>query len=94
LPPRMAPVQLSGIPEDAMEKFMKLAGLGAAGVAAGTFVLYAALIFVFRPVSNGGFDHVLWRLVSVAMLIPVSILAGAHRAFAKQLKDGVSRMPR
>ena len=77
-----------------MEKFMKLAGLGAAGVAVGTFVLYAALVFVFRPVSNGGFDHVLWRLVTVAMLIPVSILAGAHLAFAKQLKDGVSRMPR
>jgi Ni/Fe-hydrogenase subunit HybB-like protein len=77
-----------------MEKFMKMAGLGAAGVAGGTFVLYAALIFVFRPVSNGGFDHVLWLLVSAAMLIPVAILAGAHLAFAKQLKDGVSRMPR
>ena len=77
-----------------MEKLMKLAGLGAAGVAAGTFVLYFALIVVFRPVSNGGFDHVLWMLVSVAMLIPVSVLAGAHLAFAKQLKDGVSRMPR
>jgi Ni/Fe-hydrogenase subunit HybB-like protein len=77
-----------------MEKFMKMAGLGAAGVAAGTFVLYAALIFVFRPVSNGGFDHVLWLTVSVAMLIPVAVLAGAHLAFAKQLKDGVSRMPK
>ena len=77
-----------------MEKFMKLAGLGAAGVAGGTFVLYAALIFVFRPVSNGGFDNVLWLTVTVAMLIPVSVLAGAHLAFAKQLKDGTSRMPR
>jgi hypothetical protein len=77
-----------------MEKFMKLAGLGAAGVAGGTFLLYGALILVFRPVPNGGFDHVGWRLVTVAMLIPVSILAGAHLAFAKQLKDGVSRMPR
>jgi Ni/Fe-hydrogenase subunit HybB-like protein len=77
-----------------MEKFMKMAGLGAAGVAGGTFVLYAALIVVFRPVSNGGFDHVLWLTVSVAMLIPVAILAGAHLAFAKQLKHGVSRMPR
>ena len=77
-----------------MEKFMKLAGLGAAGVAGGTFVLYFALIMVFRPVSNGGFDHVLWRLVDVAMMIPVSIIAGAHMAFAKQLKDGVANMPR
>jgi Ni/Fe-hydrogenase subunit HybB-like protein len=77
-----------------MKKMMKLAGLGASGVAVGTFVLYAALVFVFRPVSNGGFDHVLWMLVTVAMLIPVSILAGAHLAFAKQLKDGVSAAPR
>ena len=77
-----------------MEKIMKLAGLGAVGVAGGTFVLYAALVFIFRPVSNGGFDHVLWETVSVAMVIPVSILAGAHLAFAKQLKDGRSRIPR
>jgi hypothetical protein len=77
-----------------MEKFMKMAGLGAAGVAVGTFVLYAALVFVFRHVPNGGIDRVLWSVVSVAMLIPVAILAGAHLAFAKQLKDGVSRMPR
>jgi hypothetical protein len=77
-----------------MEKIMKLAGLGAAGVAVGTFVLYAALVFVFRPVFNGGIDHVLWQLVTVAMLIPVAILAGAHLAFAKQLKAGVSNMPR
>lgn len=76
-----------------MEKIMKLAALGAAGVAGGTFVAYFALVFVFRPVFNGGFDHVLWKLVTVAMLIPVSILAGAHVAFAKQLKDGRSRMP-
>jgi hypothetical protein len=77
-----------------MEKFIKLAALGAAGVAGGTFVLYALLVFVFRPVSNGGFDHVLWRVVGVAMVIPVAILAGAHLAFAKQLKDGTSVMPR
>lgn len=77
-----------------MEKIMKLAGLGAAGVAVGTFVLYGALVFIFRHVSNGGFDHVLWQVVTVAMVIPVSIIAGMHLAFAKQLKDGVSQAPR
>jgi hypothetical protein len=77
-----------------MQKFMKLAALGAAGVAGGTFVAYLALVFVFRPVHNGGFDHVLWTVVTVAMVIPVSVLAGAHLAFAKQLKDGRSAMPR
>jgi hypothetical protein len=77
-----------------MEKFAKLAALGAAGVAGGTFVLYLALVLVFRPVSNGGFDHVLWETVTIAMIIPVAVLAGAHLAFAKQLKDGSSPMPR
>jgi carbon starvation protein CstA len=77
-----------------MEKFMKMAGLGAAGVAGGTFVAYFALIAVFRPVANGGFDHVLWATVTIAMLIPVAVLAGAHLAFAKQLKRGASVMPR
>lgn len=77
-----------------MEKFTKLAALGAAGVAGGTFVAYALLVLVFRPVSNGGFDHVLWQTVTVAMIVPVAVLAGAHLAFAKQLKDGQSPMPR
>jgi hypothetical protein len=77
----------------AMEKFEKLAAMGAGGVAVGTFVLYALLVFVFRPVSNGGIDHVLWYTVSVAMLVPVAVLAGAHLAFAKQLKDHASPTP-
>ena len=77
-----------------MEKFSKLAAMGAAGVAGGTFVAYAALVLVFRPVSGGGFDHVLWYTVTIAMIIPVAVLAGAHLAFAKQLKDGSSSMPR
>jgi len=68
-----------------MQKFEKLAALGAAGVAGGTFVAYSL---------SGGFTPVLWTVVSVAMLIPVAVLAGAHLAFAKQLKDGTSAMPR
>jgi hypothetical protein len=76
-----------------MEKFMKLAALGAAGVAGGTFFAYFALILIFRPVSNGGFDRVLWQTVTIAMIVPVAVLAGAHLAFAKQLKDGKSAMP-
>jgi len=77
-----------------MQRFMRLASLGAAGVAGGTFVAYLALVVVFRPVASGGFDYVQWALVSVAMLIPVAVLAGAHLAFAKQLKSGASAPPR
>lgn len=77
-----------------MEKFVKLAAMGAAGVAGGTFVAYLALVLVFRPVSGGGFDHTLWQTVTIAMIVPVAVLAGAHLAFAKQLKDGTAAMPR
>ena len=76
------------------EKVMKFAGLGAAGVAGGTFLAYLALVAVFRPVSTGGFTDVLWLCVIAAMLIPVLVLAGAHLAFAKQLEDGSTPMPR
>jgi hypothetical protein len=77
-----------------MQKFLKMAALGAAGVAGGTFVAYLALVLVFRPVSGGGFDHVLWQTVTIAMIVPVAVLAGAHLAFARQLKDGATAMPR
>jgi hypothetical protein len=77
-----------------MQKFQKLASLGAAGVAGGTFVLYSLLVYVFHPTPNGGFNHLLWLVVSVAMLVPVAVLAGAHMAFARQLQDGSSAMPR
>ena len=77
-----------------MVKFQQYAGLGAACVACGTFLAYAALVILFRPVANGGFDRVLWITVSIAMLIPVAVLAGAHLAFAKQLTGGPRGMPR
>jgi Ni/Fe-hydrogenase subunit HybB-like protein len=77
-----------------MAKFVKYAAMGAAGVAGGTFVAYLALVLVFRPVSGGGFDRVLWATVTIAMIVPVAVLAGAHLAFAKQLKDGATSMPR
>ena len=83
-----------------MEKFSKLASMGAAGVAAGTFALYLFLLAIpFRPTltggafgATGGIDHVGWQVLAVAILVPVAILAGAHLAFAKQLKDGPQPM--
>lgn len=79
-----------------MEKLSKLASMGAAGVAAGTFALYLFLLAIpFRPTptggaigATGGIDHVGWQLLAVSMLVPVGILAAAHLAFANQLKDG------
>ena len=80
-------------------QFAKLAALGALGVAGGTAVLYLALIFVFSPtptgggpLARGGMDHIGWYTVIVAMAVPVAILAGAHIAFARQLRDGPQPM--
>lgn len=83
-----------------MEKFAKLASMGAAGVAAGTVALYLFLLAIpFRPTptggaigATGGIDHVGWQLLAVSMFVPVGVLAGAHLAFAKQLKDGPQPM--
>jgi len=70
------------------EKFAKLASLGAMAVGGGVFALYALLLFVFRPVGNGGMDRTGFMIVAIAMLPSVAILAGAHIAFGKQLKSG------
>ena len=83
-----------------MEKFSKLASMGAASVAVGTFALYLFLLAIpFRPTptggaigATGGIDQVGWFLLVVAMLVPVAIVAGVHLAFAKQLKDGPQPM--
>jgi hypothetical protein len=83
-----------------MEKYSKLAALGAAGVAVGTFALYLLLIAIpFYPTltggavgATGGIDHVHWQLLVSSMFVPVAILSGLHLALAKQLKDGPQPM--
>jgi hypothetical protein len=78
-----------------MEKFAKLASLGALGVAAGTVALFPLFVWAFSPTvtggapgARGGIDHVGWYVLMVATSVPIAILAGAHIAFARQLKAG------
>jgi len=78
-----------------MEKFAKLASLGALGVAAGSVALYPLLAWAFSPTvtggapgARGGIDHVGWYVLLVAITVPIAVLAGAHVAFARQLKEG------
>ncbi|MFI5312093.1 MAG: hypothetical protein ACHQQ3_12715 [Gemmatimonadales bacterium] len=78
-----------------MEKFAKLASLGALGVAAGSAALYPLFIWAFSPTvtggapgARGGIDHVGWYVLLVATIVPIAILAGAHVAFARQLRNG------
>lgn len=78
-----------------MERFTKLASLGALGVAAGSAALYPLLLWAFSPTvtggapgARGGIDHVSWYVLMVATMVPIAILAGVHLVFAKQLRDG------
>ena len=82
-----------------MEKFEKLAAQGAMAMAGGIVALYALLLFLWRPTATsgapgatGGITPLLWVLLAVAMAVPVSILAGAHVAFARDLKSGAKPM--
>ena len=75
-----------------MEKFAKVASLGAFGVAVGIAVVYAAMLYAFRPTVTGGMDSVGWLVAAVAILVPVVILGGMHIAFGVQLKNGAQAM--
>ena len=75
-----------------MEKFAKLASLGAFGMAGGIAVVYVAMLYAFRPTMTGGMDQVGWLVAAVAILVPVVILGGMHIAFAVQLRNGKRAM--
>jgi hypothetical protein len=75
-----------------MEKFAKVASLGAFGVAVGIAVVYAAMLYAFRPTVTGGMDSVGWLVAAIAILVPVVILGGMHIAFGVQLKKGARAM--
>ncbi len=78
-----------------MEKFAKLASLGAFGMAVGSIALYPLFVWAFSPTvtggapgARGGIDHVGWYVLMVATIVPIAILAAVHLAFARQLKVG------
>ena len=75
-----------------MEKFAKIASLGAFGVAGGIAVVYVAMLYAIRPTMTGGMDRVGWLVAAIAILVPVVILGGMHVAFAVQLQRGKRAM--
>jgi hypothetical protein len=83
-----------------MDKFAKLAALGAISAAVGIGALYVFLLWALRPSlsggavgATGGMDWLGWEVLAVAMLVPVGILAGVHVALGKQLRDGPRSPP-
>jgi len=82
------------------EKFVKLAALGALGVAPGAAAAYALLLFASHPTptggtpgSGGGIDWVSWIVLVPALLVPLGLLAAWHVDFGKQLKAGKNTCP-
>ena len=82
------------------EKFIKLAALGAMGVAPGTFGAYLLALLLIRPSptggmpgSGGGFDWTGWWALAAAVLSPVTLIAAWHVDFGKQLKAGKNSCP-
>jgi len=83
-----------------MDKFARLAALGAMGAGAGIGALYLFLLWALRPSltggavgATGGMDWLGWQVLAVAMLVPAGILVGVHVALGKQLKDGPKPPP-
>ncbi len=82
-----------------MEKFQKMAAQGAMAMAGGIVGFYALLLFLWRPTvtsgapgATGGITPLLWAMLAISMAVPVAILAGAHVAFARDLKSGAKPM--
>ncbi len=71
-----------------MEKFSKMASMGAMAAAGGIAALYFALVVLFRKVPGGGIDTLGWQVLSLAMFVPAAILVGVHVALGRQLKQG------
>ncbi|MBX9929533.1 MAG: hypothetical protein K2X99_11520 [Gemmatimonadaceae bacterium] len=86
----------SSLDSEVVMPFQKLASFGALGVAAGSLGLYALLAFIFRPLGHpgppghiGGFDTLGYTVYLIASAVPITVIALAHVAFARQLQAGV-----
>lgn len=82
------------------QNFVRLAALGALGVAPGALGLWALLALVFRPTptsgmpgSGGGIDAVSWAVVVIALIVPLGLAAAWHVNFGRQLQAGKNTCP-
>ncbi len=66
----------------------QLGALGAQGVAAGTLLAWAGLVYITRPVSTGGMNASSHLCLAAAALMPFALMAAAHVWLALQLRHG------
>lgn len=66
----------------------KLGALGAQGVAVGSMLAWAGLVFVTRPGPTGGFNASSHLCLAAAAFMPLALVAVAHAWFGHQLKRG------
>ncbi len=71
-----------------MQKFEKLAALGAQGVAAGAMAAWVGMVLFLRPSSTGGMDARGHLCAAAATFVLFSWLAAAHWWMGAQLKRG------
>ncbi|HVH39764.1 MAG TPA: hypothetical protein VM764_07065 [Gemmatimonadaceae bacterium] len=69
-------------------KMETLAALGAFGAAGGIMLVWAALMWLIRPVSSGGMDGTSFYAAALAAGFPLVVLALVHAWLGVQLRRG------
>jgi hypothetical protein len=68
-----------------LKRYARLAALGALGVCAGAFGLYALIAFGSRSTPLGGIDGTQATVTWISLAIPVGLLVAAHLVYARVL---------
>ena len=71
-----------------IEKILKLASLGALGVAGGSMAAWLGLAWFTRPVPTGGMEPVAHFAMIAASGVVFAMVAAAHLWFGLQLRRG------
>ena len=71
-----------------MERLVKLAALGALGVAGGSMAAWLGFAWFTRPVPTGGMEPVAHFAMIAASFVVFAMVAAVHLWFGLQLKKG------
>jgi len=71
-----------------MERIVKLAALGALGVAGGSIAAWLGFAWFTRPVATGGIEPVTHFAVIASSFVVFGMVAAVHLWFGLQLRRG------